>query len=125
MPVQNRWSESGAREAIERYGAQGVAEALALRTYSARLLGADADLVLHGGGNTSVKTTVSDLLGETIPVLCVKGSGWDLATIEPPGHPAVRLQPLQLLVVVQQPMRSGHCLCMALNGGHGAHALQQ
>ena len=97
MPVQNRWSESGAREAIERYGALGVGEALALRTYSARLLGADADLVLHGGGNTSVKTTVTGLLGETIPVLCVKGSGWDLATIEPPGHPAVRLQPLQAL----------------------------
>jgi rhamnose utilization protein RhaD (predicted bifunctional aldolase and dehydrogenase) len=74
-----------------------VGEALALRTYSARLLGADPDLVLHGGGNTSVKTTVTGLLGETIPVLCVKGSGWDLATIEPPGHPAVRLEPLLAL----------------------------
>ena len=97
MPVQNRWSEAAAREAIERYGGQGVSEPLALRTYSARLLGADPDLVLHGGGNTSVKTTVTGLLGETIPVLRVKGSGWDLATIEPPGHPAVRLQPLQAL----------------------------
>ena len=71
-----------------------MAKALALRTYSARLLGADPDLVLHGGGNTSVNTTVMGLLGETIPVLCVKGSGWDLATIEPSGHPAVRLEPL-------------------------------
>jgi rhamnose utilization protein RhaD (predicted bifunctional aldolase and dehydrogenase)/NAD(P)-dependent dehydrogenase (short-subunit alcohol dehydrogenase family) len=97
MPVQNRWSEAAAREAIERYGSQGIGEPLALRTYSARLLGADPDLVLHGGGNTSVKTTVNGLLGEEIPVLCVKGSGWDLATIEPPGHPAVRLQPLQAL----------------------------
>ena len=50
-----------------------------------------------GGGNTSVKTTVRGLLDEEIPVLCVKGSGWDLATIEPPGHPAVRLLPLQAL----------------------------
>ncbi|MFO0031319.1 MAG: class II aldolase, partial [Cyanobacteriota bacterium] len=58
MPVQNRWSEAAAREAIERYGSQGTSEPLALRTYSARLLGADPDLVLHGGGNTSVKTTV-------------------------------------------------------------------
>ncbi|MFN9871774.1 MAG: bifunctional aldolase/short-chain dehydrogenase [Cyanobacteriota bacterium] len=93
----NRWSDAEAAEAIARYGAQGVSEDLALRTYSARLLGADPDLVLHGGGNTSVKTTVTGLLGETIPVLCVKGSGWDLATIEPPGHPAVRLQELQAL----------------------------
>jgi rhamnose utilization protein RhaD (predicted bifunctional aldolase and dehydrogenase)/NAD(P)-dependent dehydrogenase (short-subunit alcohol dehydrogenase family) len=97
MPVQNRWSEAAAREAIGRYGSQGVGEPLALRTYSARLLGADPELVLHGGGNTSVKTVVTGLLGEAIPVLCVKGSGWDLATIEPPGHPAVRLQPLQAL----------------------------
>ena len=97
MPVQHRWSDAAAREAIERWGGQGVAEPLALRTYSARLLGADPDLVLHGGGNTSVKTTVRGLLGEAIPVLCVKGSGWDLATIEPPGHPAVRLEPLQAL----------------------------
>ncbi|MEB3300510.1 MAG: bifunctional aldolase/short-chain dehydrogenase [Cyanobacteriota bacterium] len=97
MPVQNRWSEAAAREAIDRYGSQGISEPLALRTYSARLLGADPDLVLHGGGNTSVKTTARGLLGEEIPVLCVKGSGWDLATIEPPGHPAVRLLPLQAL----------------------------
>jgi rhamnose utilization protein RhaD (predicted bifunctional aldolase and dehydrogenase)/NAD(P)-dependent dehydrogenase (short-subunit alcohol dehydrogenase family) len=97
MPVLNRWSEAEAAEAIARYGAQGVGEDLALRTYSARLLGADPDLVLHGGGNTSVKTEVTGLLGETIPVLCVKGSGWDLGTIEPPGHPAVRLQELQAL----------------------------
>jgi short-subunit dehydrogenase/ribulose-5-phosphate 4-epimerase/fuculose-1-phosphate aldolase len=97
MPVLNRWSEADARAAVEHWGGQGVSEDLALRTYSARLLGADPDLVLHGGGNTSVKTTVRGLLGETIPVLCVKGSGWDLATIEPPGHPAVRLESLREL----------------------------
>ena len=97
MPVLNRWSDADAAAAVARYGAQGVSEPLALRTYSARLLGADPALVLHGGGNTSVKTTVTGLLGETIPVLCVKGSGWDLGTIEPPGHPAVRLEPLRAL----------------------------
>jgi len=100
MPVQNRWSDSDAQEAIARYGAQGVGADLALRTYSARLLGADPQLVLHGGGNTSVKTTVVGLLGEPISVLCVKGSGWDLGTIEPPGHPAVRLEPLRALRVL-------------------------
>ena len=102
MPVQHRWSEAGAREAVEHYGALGIGEPLALRTYSARLLGADPELVLHGGGNTSVKTQVTGLLGETIEVLCVKGSGWDLATIEPAGHPAVRLEPLRELRVLQR-----------------------
>jgi rhamnose utilization protein RhaD (predicted bifunctional aldolase and dehydrogenase)/NAD(P)-dependent dehydrogenase (short-subunit alcohol dehydrogenase family) len=97
MSVLDRWSDAEAAAAVARYAAEGVGEDLALRTYSARLLGADPALVLHGGGNTSVKTTVTGLLGETIPVLCVKGSGWDLATIEPPGHPAVRLEPLQAL----------------------------
>ena len=91
------WSDADAQAAIDRYAAQGVGEDLALRTYSARLLGRDPALVMHGGGNTSVKTTARDLLGEVVEVLCVKGSGWDLATIEPAGHPAVRIAPLHAL----------------------------
>jgi rhamnose utilization protein RhaD (predicted bifunctional aldolase and dehydrogenase)/NAD(P)-dependent dehydrogenase (short-subunit alcohol dehydrogenase family) len=102
MPVTNRWSDAAAAEAVAHWGARGIAEPLALRTYSARLLGADPALVIHGGGNTSVKTTAHDLLGEEIPVLCVKGSGWDLATIEPPGHPAVRLEPLRALRALER-----------------------
>src|SRR5262249_45950526 len=54
-------------------------------------------LVLHGGGNTSVKTTLPDLLGESVEVLCVKGSGSDMAAIEPKGLPAVRLHRLRKL----------------------------
>ena len=50
--------------------------------------------MLHGGGNTSVKTTMRDLLGEEVAVLCVKGSGADMAVIEPAGLPAVRLKRL-------------------------------
>lgn len=92
--MKSLWSEGDARAAVARYAAEGVGEDLALRTYSARLLGADPALVLHGGGNTSVKTVARDLFGEEIAVLCVKGSGWDLGTIEPAGHPAVRLEPL-------------------------------
>ncbi len=92
--MESRWIETEARAAVARYGALGVGEDLALRTYSARLLGADQSLVLHGGGNTSVKTTALDLFGAPNDVLCVKGSGWDLAAIEPAGHPAVRLAPL-------------------------------
>jgi len=75
----------------------GVRETLALRTYTARLLGRVPELVVHGGGNTSAKDTVRDRLGRDIDVLYVKGSGWDLATIEPAGHPAVRLAPLREL----------------------------
>lgn len=74
-----------------------ASEVLALRTYTARLIGSQPSLVLHGGGNTSVKTTARTLLGESIEVIHVKGSGWDLGTIEPAGHPAVRLEPLRKL----------------------------
>ena len=47
---------------------------------------------MHGGGNTSCKTTMPDLFGDTVRVLCVKGSGWDLGTIEVPGLPAIKLE---------------------------------
>jgi rhamnose utilization protein RhaD (predicted bifunctional aldolase and dehydrogenase)/NAD(P)-dependent dehydrogenase (short-subunit alcohol dehydrogenase family) len=98
--MESRWSDQEAKEAVAHYAAQGVGADLALRTYTARLLGADPRLVLHGGGNTSVKTRMRDVFGDEIEVLCVKGSGWDLATIEPPGHPAVRLAPLLRLRVL-------------------------
>ncbi len=100
--MQSRWSESDASTVVRRYGSAGVNVDLALRTYSARLLGSEPRLVLHGGGNTSVKTTAKDLFGEAVEVLCVKGSGWDLATIEPAGHPAVRLAPLRRLETLDQ-----------------------
>ncbi|MBV8963630.1 MAG: bifunctional aldolase/short-chain dehydrogenase [Hyphomicrobiales bacterium] len=92
--MESRWSEAEARRAVARYAERGIEEDLALRTYSARLLGIDPRLVLHGGGNTSTKTRMRDVYGDEVLVLCVKGSGWDLATIEPEGHPAVRLEPL-------------------------------
>ena len=95
--MQSLWDDEDARAAIAHYAAQGVSEDLALRTYTARLLGREPRLVLHGGGNTSVKTRARDVFGEELDVLCVKGSGWDLATIEPAGHPAVRIEPLKRL----------------------------
>ena len=91
----SRWSDREADKAIATYAKAGVGEDVALRTYTTRLLGSDPLLVLHGGGNTSVKTRLRDLLGETHEVLCVKGSGWDMASIEPPGLPAVKLEPLR------------------------------
>jgi rhamnose utilization protein RhaD (predicted bifunctional aldolase and dehydrogenase)/NAD(P)-dependent dehydrogenase (short-subunit alcohol dehydrogenase family) len=64
------------------------------------LLGADAGLVLHGGGNTSVKALSRDVVGDDIPTLFVKGSGWDLATIERPGFPPLRLERLREILSV-------------------------
>ena len=64
---------------------------LGLRVYTSRLLGRDTTLVLHGGGNTSVKITEKNILGEEEDLLYVKGSGWDLETIEAGGFSPVRL----------------------------------
>ncbi|HUK58544.1 MAG TPA: bifunctional aldolase/short-chain dehydrogenase [Stellaceae bacterium] len=89
--MQSAWTERDADAIVAHYGAKGVAADLALRVYSARLLGRDKRLVLHGGGNSSLKTRLPDLMGEESEVLCVKGSGWDMADIEPAGLPAVRL----------------------------------
>lgn len=67
---------------------------LDLRVYTSRLLGRDASLVLHGGGNTSVKSTATNLFGEVEEILYVKGSGWDLATIEAEGFAPVKMDML-------------------------------
>ena len=71
---------------------------LAMRVYSSRLLGRSSDLVLHGGGNTSVKSTVENIYGEYLDVLYVKGSGWDLKTIEEPGFSPCELGAVQKMV---------------------------
>lgn len=95
--MRSAWVERDAKDAVDRYGQTGVSADLALRVYSTQLLGRDARLVLHGGGNTSLKTTARDLLGEEIAVLHIKGSGCNMGVIEPAGLPAVRLAPLQTL----------------------------
>ncbi|MGB0722777.1 MAG: bifunctional aldolase/short-chain dehydrogenase [Gammaproteobacteria bacterium] len=80
--MQNLWNEAQA-EACE--------DELDLRVYSSRLLGRDDSLVLHGGGNTSVKLTRTNRVGEDEDLLLVKGSGWDLAHIERAGFAPVRM----------------------------------
>ena len=95
--MDSLWIDSEAQAAIENFGRLGAGEDVALRVYTTRLLGGDPRLVLHGGGNTSVKTMMTDLAGDAVEVLCVKGSGRDMADIEPPGLPAVRLEPLRRL----------------------------
>src|SRR5689334_18096139 len=95
--MQSRWCDRDVRQLVARYEEAGVAADLAQLVYVTRLLGQDPTLVLHGGGNTSLKTRLPDLLGQPTEVLCVKGSGADMATIEPAGLPAVRLEWLRTL----------------------------
>ena len=71
------------------------------RVRTSRELGSSPDYVLHGGGNTSAKGTVKNLLGEDVEVMWVKGSGWDLGSIEAPGLPALDLQQLRKLREVE------------------------
>ena len=69
--MRSKWNDADA--------AAVAADPLALRVYTSRLLGSDPSLVLHGGGNTSVKATAPNIFGDEDEVLFVKGSGWDLA----------------------------------------------
>ena len=83
--MKSQWNDSAARQMVEAYAATGVGQDIALRVYTTRLLGRDPLLVLHGGGNTSVKTKGTDDLGQEHEVIAVKGSGADMADIEPCG----------------------------------------
>ena len=95
--MKSLWRDADAEAMVDAYAGNGVDRDLALRVYTSRLIGGDPRLVLHGGGNTSVKTRARDTLGDDIAVLWVKGSGRDMAAIEPAGFSAVRLDPLRRL----------------------------
>jgi len=94
--MRSRWSNAEATAAIARWGAE-FGDDLALRAYTSRLLGAEGGLVLHGGGNTSVKGTFANRLGDHLEAMWVKASGQDLATIEPAGFAGVDLAYLRRL----------------------------
>lgn len=84
--MQSRWNDAEAAR---------CATPLDLRVYTSRLLGMEPSLVLHGGGNTSVKASTPNLFGEAEELLYIKGSGWDLATIEAQGFAPVKLAALR------------------------------
>ena len=88
--MKNNWSDQDVKAVIDQYN--DIPEDIALRVYTSQLIGRESQLVMHGGGNTSVKTVVKNQLGEDVEVIAVKGSGWDLSTIEPPGFPCVDLE---------------------------------
>src|SRR5271165_6336975 len=79
--MHSRYVERDAEAIVARYAGGGVLRDIALRVYTTRLLGQDPKLVRHGGGNTSVKTRLTDLVGAEVEALCVKGSGFDMAAI--------------------------------------------
>ncbi len=90
--MESRWNEADAA---------GFPGALGECVYGSRLIGSDPSLVLHGGGNTSVKAPFEDITGATVDALYVKGSGWDLGSIEAPGFPPLRLSRLQQLLQLE------------------------
>jgi len=80
--MRNLWSDKEAKN---------YDDDLALRVYTSRLLGQDPSLVLHGGGNTSVKIIEINIVNLEEEILYVKGSGWDLEFIEKAGFSPVRM----------------------------------
>ena len=93
--MENLYNPEDAQQFIQQCAA--YSRAMALRVYTSRLIGKNRDLVLHGGGNTSVKCRIKNIVDEAIDVLFVKGSGWDLATIEPEGFTGLMLDPIRKL----------------------------
>ncbi len=89
--MENRWHSS------EQTMGDG---ALAECVRGSRMIGSEENLVLHGGGNSSIKTHLRDITGRTIDVIYVKGSGWNMGTIEPAGFAPLRLDRLRELLEV-------------------------
>jgi rhamnose utilization protein RhaD (predicted bifunctional aldolase and dehydrogenase)/NAD(P)-dependent dehydrogenase (short-subunit alcohol dehydrogenase family) len=95
--MKSAWDDRDAQAMVAEGAAAGIDRDFALRIYTTRLLGRDPKLVLHGGGNTSLKTRMPDRLGEVVEVLRVKGSGADMAAIAPADFSPVRLAPMRKL----------------------------
>ncbi|HUI15016.1 MAG TPA: bifunctional aldolase/short-chain dehydrogenase, partial [Xanthobacteraceae bacterium] len=95
--MKSGWADRDAESCVAAGAAAGIDRDLALRIYTTRLLGRDPKLVLHGGGNTSLKTRLRDRFGEEADVLFVKSSGSDMAEIGVKGFVAVRLDPMRKL----------------------------
>ena len=99
--MKNRWNEQDVQRLYNESTGK-IAPDLALRVYSSRLLGQDKSLVLHGGGNTSVKIEQQNILGDIETILYVKGSGWDLETIEAQGYAPVQMSHLLKLAQLKE-----------------------
>jgi rhamnose utilization protein RhaD (predicted bifunctional aldolase and dehydrogenase)/NAD(P)-dependent dehydrogenase (short-subunit alcohol dehydrogenase family) len=94
--MDNKWSDEKAAEFVERYGPRW-GDDLALCTYLGTLVGSESRLVLHGGGNMSVKSSRANIFGESIPIIFVKASGFNMASMAPDGYTALNLEYLKKL----------------------------
>ena len=92
--MKNLWNNSTSLKYIKYYKKHKVSKDLALRIYTTHLLGGEKKLVLHGGGNTSVKTKFINIFGENQRVIYVKGSGWDMSNLTDKGLPGLKIEPL-------------------------------
>ena len=120
--MRNLWRTQDAEALVARYGARDVGRDVAECLYLTRLMGGDKRLVLHGGGNSSVKTRLRDAAGVAREALCVKASGADMAHLEPEQLPALDLNRLRELRRLQSlpedEMRGAQRACL-LDGGAG------
>jgi rhamnose utilization protein RhaD (predicted bifunctional aldolase and dehydrogenase)/NAD(P)-dependent dehydrogenase (short-subunit alcohol dehydrogenase family) len=95
--MKSGWVDRDAEAIVVQGAKAGISRDFALRIYTTRLLGRDPKLVLHGGGNTSLKEAMRDHFGEDTEVLRIKATGADMGVIDAAGLPAVRLGPLRKL----------------------------
>jgi rhamnose utilization protein RhaD (predicted bifunctional aldolase and dehydrogenase)/NAD(P)-dependent dehydrogenase (short-subunit alcohol dehydrogenase family) len=95
--MKSGWVDADAKAIVEQGAKSGIGREVALRIYTTRLLGRDQKLVLHGGGNTSLKARLRDSFGDDVEALYVKATGADMATIGAQGFSAVRLAPMRRL----------------------------
>ncbi|MGB9442291.1 MAG: bifunctional aldolase/short-chain dehydrogenase [Desulfobacterales bacterium] len=93
--MKSAYNKVDAEKIIKKYS--NISQELALRLYTSKLLGSNPNLVLHGGGNTSIKLKQKNILGEEQDVLFVKASGADLANMTPEGFVALDLSFLRKL----------------------------
>jgi len=116
--MKNLWNEKDASRAVTD---------LDLRTYSSRLIGADRALVLHGGGNTSVKSSHTDRFGDEMDIIWVKASGFDLASMGPEGFTALdlgKLLKLAGLPSLSDPDMVNEVLCARLDAEAAAASIE-
>ncbi|MFL2520627.1 MAG: bifunctional aldolase/short-chain dehydrogenase [Alphaproteobacteria bacterium] len=100
--MKNLWKDEEAKKYIHDFSLKKINKDLALRIYTTHLLGNNSELVLHGGGNTSVKSNEKDIFGKDAEVIYVKGSGWDMSNLNEKGMPGLFLKPLLKTLTLQK-----------------------
>jgi len=97
--MQNLWNDADFQRSLkEQCSSPEMQSKLAELVYASRLLGKESSLVMHGGGNTSVKCELVDMVGNRAEVLLIKGSGVDLSRVTGRDYTPLRLVPLRKLV---------------------------